>query len=70
MKVTRSIKCSCIIDAPISFVYDCCTDFRNDDQKMTRNENTRRIPQRTDERIVCVVDYRMGRQRSIFLLSP
>ena len=57
MKVTRSYGCSRVINAPLEFVYAWCTDFRNDDPNMTGNKNTRRILEKTKDRVVYAVDY-------------
>lgn len=62
-----------MINAPLDFVYPWCTDFRNDDPNMTGNKNTRRILEKTEERVVYTVDYRDRKSKgrvSVVTLKP
>lgn len=40
------------INAPLSFVYDWCTDFREDDPKLTGSTSKMKIIEKTDKRAV------------------
>jgi hypothetical protein len=44
--------------APLDFVFGWCTDFREDDGKMTGSKATRKFLERTDKRIVWSVEYK------------
>ena len=47
-------------DAPLEFVFDWCTDFREDDGKMVGSKAKHRFLERTDERVVWVTNYEEG----------
>jgi hypothetical protein len=47
-------------DAPLEFVFDWCTDFREDDGKMVGSEAKHHFLERTDERVVWVTNYEEG----------
>ncbi|MDA4135024.1 MAG: hypothetical protein OK441_05595 [Thaumarchaeota archaeon] len=61
-------------NAPIDFVFDWCTDFREDDGKMTGSKTKRRILERTKKRIIWTVNYtESGKPREglrVVWLSP
>jgi hypothetical protein len=63
-----------IINAPLKFVYDWCTDFREDDNKITGSKTRRIILQKTKQRVIYIFAYRSsGRFRygvSIITLRP
>jgi hypothetical protein len=44
--------------APLAFVFDWCTDFREDDGKMTGSKAKMTFLEKTDKRMVWVVDYK------------
>ena len=46
--------------APLEYVFDWCTDFREDDNKMTGSKTKRTILQKTPRRIVWLVEYKEG----------
>jgi hypothetical protein len=46
-----------VIKAPLPFVYKWCTDFREDDNKITGSKNRRKILQQTLKRVVYVTTY-------------
>jgi hypothetical protein len=46
------VRLSRTIDAPLGFVYDWCTDFREDDNKITRSKSRRRILEKTKQRVI------------------
>jgi len=54
---SHTIRVSKVINAPLTFVYKWCTDFREDDNKITGSTNRRRILQRTRKRVVYVTTY-------------
>jgi hypothetical protein len=60
--MTRSLQFSVskIINAPLSFVYRWCTDFREDDQKITDQRRRIRIHERTATRFIMSVRDRHG----------
>ena len=47
-------------DAPLKFVFDWCTDFREDDPKMVGSKLRRTFLERTAERVVWLATYRSG----------
>jgi hypothetical protein len=51
-KVSKSFK------APLDYVFGWCTDFREDDGKMTGSKAKRKFIERTDKRIVWSVEYK------------
>ena len=64
-----------IINAPLPFAYRWCTDFREDDYKMTGSTARRRFLERTKSRIIWVVKYKdRGRSmegvRAVWLKRP
>ena len=50
--MTDVVRISRIIDAPLDFVYRWCTDYREDDYRITRSKSRRRILERTRRRVV------------------
>jgi hypothetical protein len=62
---TRSFHVSKIIHAPIRFVYDWCTDYRETDPQITGSKSKRKILMKTKHRVIWIVSYRSsGRRRS------
>jgi hypothetical protein len=55
---SHSFHVSKIIHAPLRFVYDWCTDYRETDPRITGSKSRRRILMKTKHRIVYVVSYR------------
>ncbi len=49
---TDAIRFSRIIHAPLGFVYRWCTDYREDDNRITGSKSRRRILERTKERVI------------------
>ena len=43
-----------IVDAPIRYVYDWCTDFRSDDRKFSRHKQRHRVIRVSPQRLVRV----------------
>jgi hypothetical protein len=50
-------KVSKVINAPLRYTYEWCTDFREDDSKLTGSTSKRRILEKTKKRTVYVVVY-------------
>jgi hypothetical protein len=66
-KYTKShtIQVSKTIRAPLRFVYDWCTDYRESDPKITGSKSKRKILLKNKHRVVYVVNYRSrGRPKS------
>ncbi len=42
------------MNAPLNFVFDWCTDFREDDGKLTDSKSVRKILRKNNKRIVYV----------------
>jgi len=57
MDVTRVSK---TINAPYHYVYDWCTDFREDDGKITGSKSQRKILEKTKKRVIYVQIYKGG----------
>jgi hypothetical protein len=49
---TDVVRFSRIIDAPPDFVYDWCTDYREDDNRITGSKSRRRILEKTRLRVI------------------
>lgn len=49
-----------VINAPIRFVYDWCTDYRESDTKITGSKAKRRILLKTEHRVIYLSSYRSG----------
>ena len=60
MSESHTMRVSKIIDVPLRFVYDWCTDFREDDRKMIGSKRKRIILQNTKRRVVYSYIYRRG----------
>lgn len=56
----HTIHVSKIMNAPLSFVYEWCTDYREDDNKITGSATQRRILQKTKDRVIYVSTYKSG----------
>lgn len=54
---THTIRVSEIINAPLTFVYKWCTDFREDDYKITGSKNRRKILEKSKRRTIYVTTY-------------
>ena len=52
----RTYKVSKTFEVPLTFAYDWCTDFREDDPKMVGSRNMRHILERAENRVVWVVN--------------
>jgi len=58
LTVSHTIHVTKIINAPLRFVYNWCTDFREDDNKITGSKTRRIILQKTKQRVVYISAYR------------
>lgn len=68
-KISQSFK------APLDFVFRWCTDFREDDAKMTGSKAKRTFLERTDKRIVWITQYKEDGKskegvRAVWLHAP
>jgi len=54
------IRVSKTINAPYGYVYDWCTDFREDDGKITGSKSQRIIVEKTKKRVIYVQIYKGG----------
>jgi len=62
---THTYQVSKVIKAPLKFVYDWCTDFREDDNQITGSKTQRKILQKTKRRVIYISTYdREGRMMS------
>ncbi len=57
---THSFRVSKIIHAPLAFVYDWCTDYRESDPKITGSKAKRKILLKTVRRVVYTSAYKSG----------
>lgn len=60
MTTSHTIHVSKIISAPLKFVYNWCTDFREDDNKITGSKTKRTILQKMKRRVIYISTYRRG----------
>lgn len=70
---TDVVRVSRIIDAPLGFVYGWCTDFREDDSRITRSKSGRKILEKTKKRVIYVSREKKMRavgSASIVMLHP
>jgi hypothetical protein len=69
-----SYRVSKIINAPLRFVYDWCTDFREDDYKITGSKSRRTFLDRSPQRVVYAIRYpsrgKIGHAVNIVTLHP
>ena len=73
--VNQTYRLSATFNAPLDYVFAWCTDFREDDNKMTGSKTRRHILERTKERFVWVVNYKDGGKekegiRAVWLHPP
>jgi hypothetical protein len=57
---TGTYRVSKIINAPLRFVYDWCTDFREDDYKMTGSKSRRTFLERSRKQVIYAIRYPSG----------
>ncbi len=57
---THAFHVSKIIGAPLRFVYDWCTDYRESDPKITGSKARRKILLKTERRVIYTSAYRSG----------
>jgi hypothetical protein len=53
---TETYTISKAFDAPLDFAYAWCTDYREDDPKMTGSKNRRRFHEKTKQRVIWTVE--------------
>jgi len=56
--VSHTVHVSKVIKAPLKFVYNWCTDFREDDNKITGSKTKRIILQKTKKRVIYISTYK------------
>ena len=49
---SQTYRISKVIDAPLAFVYNWCTDFREDDGKLTGSRRKKKILEKTKSRVI------------------
>ncbi len=49
-----------VLNAPVQFAYDWCTDFQVDDRKITGSKNKRKILEKTKEWVIYAIRYKSG----------
>jgi hypothetical protein len=59
---SRTFRVSKVINAPLRFVYDWCTDFRGDDNKIWGSNVKRIILQKTRLRVIYMSTHKQGRK--------
>jgi hypothetical protein len=57
MPETHTHHVSKIINAPLKFVFDWCTDFREDDNQIAGSDTQRKILQKTKRRVIYISTY-------------
>ncbi|MGI0078443.1 MAG: hypothetical protein ACRECH_02355 [Nitrososphaerales archaeon] len=71
---TGTYRISKTINAPLPFVYEWCTDFRDDDTQLTGSKSIRHVVEKTEKRVVYVVDYKVNGKdlwhASVIALNP
>jgi hypothetical protein len=49
-----------VLNAPLQFAYEWCTDFRESDPNIIGSKNKRRILEKTKERVIYTIRYQSG----------
>lgn len=57
MPETHTYRVSKIINAPMKFVYEWCTDYQEDDNQITGSKTQRKILQKTKRRAIYISSY-------------
>ena len=55
---THTYRVSKTVRAPLRYVYDWCTDYRESDPQLTGSKSKRKILMRTKQRVIYTVTYR------------
>jgi len=70
----QTYRVSKVIDAPLPFVYDWCTDYREDDGKLTGSRRKTKILEKTKSRVITSSSYldnrKLIRRVSVMSLLP
>jgi len=56
----RTYHASKVLNAPLSFAFKWCTDYREDDPRITGSKNKRSILEKTKERVIYTIRYKSG----------
>ena len=59
MLISHTVHVSKVIEAPLNFVYNWCTDFREDDNKITGSKTKRIILQNNKQRVIYISTYKV-----------
>lgn len=74
MAESQTFRVSKTINAPLKFVYDWCTDYREDDNKIVGSDTETSIVQRTKRRVLYITSEKDGDKRinsvNIVTLKP
>jgi hypothetical protein len=54
---TQTYRFSKVIEAPLPFVYDWCTDFREDDAQLTGSQTKTKVLEKTKTRVIMTDSY-------------
>lgn len=73
--VNQKYKLSIDFNAPVDYVFAWCTDFREDDNKYTGSKTTRKILEKSPQRVIWRVRYADGKAfaegvRAVWLHPP
>ena len=73
--INQKYKLSIDFNAPADYVFAWCTDFREDDNKYTGSKTTRKILEKSPERVIWRVRYKEGKGfsegvRAVWLNAP
>ncbi len=73
--INQKYKLSIDVNAPVDYVFSWCTDFREDDNKYTGSKTTRKILEKSPQRVVWRVTYKEGKDtfegvRAVWLNRP
>lgn len=58
--IIRKYHVSKVLNAPLSFTFKWCTDYRDTDPKITGSKNKRLILEKTKERVIYTIRYKSG----------
>jgi hypothetical protein len=56
----RTYHVSKVLNAPLSFTFKWCTDYRDTDPKITGSKNKRSVLEKTKERVIYTIRYKSG----------
>jgi len=72
--IVRTYHVTKVLNAPLSFAFNWCTDYRASDPKITGSGNKRKILEKTKARVIYTVGYKSGERTlnavNIVTLNP